>query len=99
MKFYFLFFILIAQSFACKYNKFQMQTCLKGFDKKGDGIGKDDINSVIDKTLHWYEKLVYPKSKILNTIENDCGFPLDFKKKTCFANCLYRESVYSRLCT
>lgn len=99
MRFYLLLFILLVQSLACKYNKFQVQTCLKSFDHKGDGIGRDDISSVIDKNLHWYEKLIYPKAKILNMIENDCGFPMNFKKKTCFQSCFYREGVYSRLCT
>jgi len=99
MRLYLFFLILLAPSLACKYTKMQVKTCVEGFDKGGDGVGKDDIAAVVDQKLYWYEKLVYPTEKIINQIEKDCGFPMDFGKKTCFQSCFYRESVYSRLCT
>ena len=96
---WYLFFIMLAASAACKVDKSSVVNCLLRQDD-GDGkINLNEVNAILDNALHWWEKAVYPRSWIISLLRKDCDIPLNFARETCFQSCTYREAVYYRLCS
>ena len=90
--------LLLVTAEACKVDKSTVKNCLLQHDD-GDGtIHLNEVNAILDNALHWWEKAVYPRSWIISLLQKDCNIPLNFGRKTCFESCMYRESVYYRLC-
>jgi len=100
MKYLILFCILFVAT-ACPTKK-QTLECIMKYDMDANGeISADEVFSVCDAKMYWYEKLVYSPKWITNKFKEDCGFPLTaaaFKKKTCFKKCSYRASIVHKLC-
>ena len=76
--------------------------CMMKYDMNADGsISADEVYSVCDAKMYWYEKIVYSPQWITAKFKKDCGFPLttsSLTKKTCFEKCSYRASIVKKLC-
>lgn len=100
MKYLLLFCMLLAVT-ACPTKKETLE-CIMKYDMDADGdISADEVYSVCDAKMYWYEKLVYSPKWITNKFQEDCGFPLtaaSLKKKTCLKKCSYRKRIVNKLC-
>jgi hypothetical protein len=101
MKLLLLLCILISVN-ACP-SKQDTLNCIMKYDMDADGsISADEVYSVCDAKMYWYEKIVYSPQWITNKFREDCGFPLtssSIKKKSCFEKCSYRTSIVHKLCS
>lgn len=83
-------------------SKIDTLNCMMKYDMDADArISADEVFSVCDAKMHWYEKLVYSPQWITNKFKQDCGFPLtrsSLTKKTCFEKCSYRTAIVNKLC-
>lgn len=86
---------------ACPTKKETLE-CIIKYDMDADGdISADEVYSVCDAKMYWYEKLVYSPKWITDKFKEDCGFPLtaaSLKKKTCLKKCSYRKRIINKLC-
>ena len=101
MKYLILFCLFIVAS-GCPTKK-ETLNCMMKYDMDADGkISADEVFSVCDAKMYWYEKLVYSPKWITSKFQKDCGFPLTaaaLKKKSCFDKCAYRAKIINKLCS
>ena len=98
---YLLFFCILIAAQACPSKKDAVH-CMMKYDMDADGqISADEIYSVCDAKMYWYEKLVYSPTWITNKFREDCGYPIterSIDKATCLSECLYRTKILNKLC-
>lgn len=95
--------ILVSAALACKNTKRQTFDCLLKYDSNGDGkIDDMEVLMMAKRKMTWYEKWVYPPAWIQDKFNKDCTMPLTRenieKRHSCFVSCIYRDSIYGRLC-
>ena len=76
--------------------------CIMKYDMNADTeISADEVYSVCEAKMSWFEKAVYPSKWIVNKFKKDCGFPITYtsiRNKKCFNSCFYRTSIIHKLC-
>lgn len=98
----FFFLVLIIPLQACDYTKKDAITCIMKFDTNHDDqINSDEIVSVCESKMAWYEKMIYRPSWIVDQFKTDCGLPITMHSvnvASCFESCFYRTHIYEKLC-
>ena len=90
---------LYTTSASCELPKTLLKNCLLKFDSnKNKLLDYNEVNNLIDN-MHWYEKVVYPRKWLLEKIQKDCDFPVNFNKDTCFHKCNHRNIIFTRFCS
>lgn len=102
MKQILLIFILLNVVSSCSVSKEEIWPCLQEYDMNNDAaLNEQEIKTMLQDKLSWYEKLVYSPTYVTNLIKVDCGIPLNknnFDKKSCFKMCLYITTVKGKIC-
>lgn len=98
-----LFITFITTVYSCTYSKKDALNCVMKYDMNADTqLSADEVYSVCNAKMYWWEKAVYSPKWIVNKFKKDCGFPFtvaSIQKKQCFKSCFYRESIVRKLCT